>query len=351
MSRYGIEGFSDEELEYYSRQMVLREIGLDGQRRLKGKRACVVGLGGLGSIISMQLASMGVGHLRIVDRDIVEISNLQRQHLYGVDVIGLPKVEAAAQRLRRLNPFIEVEPQPISLNPMTVDKILGGVDVVLDGLDRMAPRYVLNRACLKWGIPYIYGAAITNVGNTSTVIPGETACLECFQGGLEDASLPSCAVVGVNPSIVNIIASIQVSEALRILLGRRPNLANILLFCDLESMTFDRISLRRADKCPACGGASPHPPHPLELVEEVCGREGRRVFVVNPEKEYELNMEEVEEILTSMGFNIDKRGETGITFSAPEGFRGSILKSGVSIIEGVGDRDEALRLSHRILED
>lgn len=123
MSRYEVEAFSEEELEYYSRQMVLRKIGLNGQRRLKEKRACVVGLG---SIISTQLASMGVGHLRIVDRDIVEISNLQRQHLYGVDVIGLPKVEAAAHRLRRLNPFIEVEPQPISLNPMTVDRILEG---------------------------------------------------------------------------------------------------------------------------------------------------------------------------------------------------------------------------------
>lgn len=351
MSRYGVEGFSDEELEYYSRQMVLREIGLNGQRRLKEKRACVVGLGGLGSILSTQLASMGVGHLRIVDRDIVEISNLQRQHLYGVDVIGLPKVEAAAHRLRRLNPFIEVEPQPISLNPMTVDRILEGVDVVLDGLDRMAPRYVLNRACLKWGIPYIYGAAITNVGNTSTIIPGETACLECFQGGLDDNMLPTCAVVGVNPSIVNIIASIQVSEALRILLGRRPNLANILLFCDLDSMTFERISLKRAEKCPACGGTSPQPPQPFEEVEEICGREGRRVFIVNPREERQLNMEKLEQVLASMGFNIDKRGELGITFTAPKEFRGSILKSGVSILEGVGDRDEALRLSHKIIDE
>lgn len=349
ISRYGVEDFSDEELDYYSRQMVLPEIGLDGQRRLKGKRACVVGLGGLGSILSTQLASMGVGHLRIVDRDIVEISNLQRQHLYGVDVIGLPKVEAAAQRLRRLNPFIEVEPLPVSLNPRTAYRILEGVDVVLDGLDRMAPRYILNRACLKLGIPYIYGAAITNVGNTTTVIPGETACLECFQGGLDDASLPTCAVVGVNPSIVNIIASVQVSEALRIMLGRRPKLANTLLFCDLESMTFERISLMRAERCPACG-ATPKPPPPLDEIEEICGREGRRVFVVNPEEERELNLEQLEQKLASMGFNIDKRGEMGITFSAPGGLKGSILRSGISILEGIDSRDEALRLSRGILE-
>jgi molybdopterin/thiamine biosynthesis adenylyltransferase len=350
MSRFGVEGFTDEELEYYSRQMVLPQIGLEGQRRLKGKRACVVGLGGLGSIISTQLASMGVGHLRIVDRDIVEISNLQRQHLYGVDVLGLPKVEAAAHRLRRLNPFIEVEPLPLSLNPRNVDRILEGVDVVLDGLDRMAPRYVLNRACVRMGIPYVYGAAITNVGNITTVIPGETACLECFQGGLDDASLPTCAVVGVNPSIVNIIASIEVSEAIRVLLGRRPSLANALLFCDLESLTFERISLKRAERCPACGTTAAQTPLPFEEVEEICGREGRSVFVVNPEDELQLDMGRVEKKLASMGLDIIRRGELGLTFSDTHGFRGSLLKSGVSILEGVKDREEALKIFHRILE-
>ncbi len=349
MSRYGVEGFSDEELDYYSRQMVLTEFGLDGQRRLRGKRACIVGLGGLGSIISTQLASMGVGHLRIVDRDIVEISNLQRQHLYGVDVIGLPKVEAAAQRLRRLNPFVEVEPLPVSLNPRNVERILEGVDVVLDGLDRMAPRYTVNRACVGKGIPYIYGAAITNVGNVSTIIPGETACLECFQGGLDDASLPTCAVVGVNPSIVNIVASIQASEAIRLLLERRPKLANTLLFCDLESLTFERISLMRAERCPVCGGGY-HQPPPFVKVEEICGREGRSVFVVNPEEEYRLDMGKAEERLVKLGFNIDRRGEMGITFSGSKGFKGSLLQSGASIIEGARDREEALRISREILE-
>ena len=159
MSNYTINGFSAKELDYYSRQMVLAEIGVTGQRRLKKARVCVVGLGGLGSPLSMQLASMGVGHLRLVDRDVVEMSNLQRQHLYSVDVVGYPKVEAAASRLRSLNPHIEMEPLPLSLNPNNAEKTLSGVDVVGDGLDRMAPRYVLNRACVKLGIPYVFARA------------------------------------------------------------------------------------------------------------------------------------------------------------------------------------------------
>jgi adenylyltransferase/sulfurtransferase len=125
---------------------------------------------------------MGVGRLRIVDRDVVETSNLQRQHIYSMDKVGYPKVEAAAERLMRMNPFIEVEAVPMSITPKNAEGIIEGMDVIVDGLDRMTPRYVLNRACVKLGTPFVYGAVITHIGNASTIIPGETACLECFQG-------------------------------------------------------------------------------------------------------------------------------------------------------------------------
>ncbi len=343
--------FSEEELEYYSRQMVLREVGLRGQERLKGSRALVAGLGGLGSPISMQLASMGVGHLRIVDRDVVEMSNLQRQHLYGADVIGYPKVEAAAMRLGRLNPFIEVEPFPESLSLSNADRLLGGVDVVVDALDSMAARYVLNRACVKHRIPYVHGAVITQVGNVSTIIPGETACLECFKGNVDDGALPSCATVGVTPSIIGVVASIQVSEAVRLLLGRRPNLAGKLLFCDMEDLSFETIDLSRAESCPVCGEEPSGGPTPIgrEGVEEVCGREGRRVFFVDPGGNLDLDMGALNGRLRQMGYRIEVEARLGTTFSALSGVRGSMLKSGVAVLEGVEGKREADRLYKSIM--
>lgn len=333
--------FSELELSYYSRHMVLDEIGSKGQLRLKESRVLVAGLGGLGSPLSIQLASLGVGHLRLVDRDIVEVSNLQRQQLYGFDVVGYPKVEAATMRLGKVNPFIELEPIPESLNTGNAKRLLEGVDVVVDGLDRMAPRYALNRACVETGTPYVYGAVITHVGNASTIIPGETPCLECFQGGLDDTNIPTCATVGVAPSIIAITASIQVSEAVRIILGRKPNLAGKLLFCDLEDLSFDSISLARAGGCPVCGARKTEP-KPTEFIEEICGRDGRRVFVITPEETVRLNLCEVVGRLRERGLKLDVEAKMGVTFSGEPSLKGSILVSGVGIIEGLKNREEAV---------
>jgi adenylyltransferase/sulfurtransferase len=150
--------FSDKEIEFYSRQIVLKDIGYAGQLKLKNAKVCVVGLGGLGCPIATQLTAMGVGYLRLIDRDVIELSNLQRQHLYGPKFVGYPKVEVAAKRLEELNPYIDIEPLPISLNERNVEKFLKGMDVVIDGLDRMDVRYAVNRACIKLKIPYIFGA-------------------------------------------------------------------------------------------------------------------------------------------------------------------------------------------------
>jgi adenylyltransferase/sulfurtransferase len=344
-------GLSEEELEYYSRQIVLEEMGAKSQLRLKNATVCVVGLGGLGSPLSIQLASMGVGRLRLVDRDVVEVSNLQRQYLYSVDMIGYPKVEAAASRLRRLNPFIEVEPIPSSLNVDNAKEIIGGANVVVDGLDRMAPRYALNRACVELGIPYVFGAVLTRIGNVSTILPGETACLECFQGGVDDASLPTCAVAGVTPSIIGIVASIQASEAVKILLGRRPSLANRLLFCDLGDLTFEKIELARADRCPVCGTEPRSEPRPIvrEQVEEACGREGRRVFIIEPVDGMDVDLKALNRRVSELGFDLDVEADLGTSFSNRSGIKGSVLRSGVTILEGTGSREEAERLRDRLL--
>ncbi|UCE16361.1 MAG: HesA/MoeB/ThiF family protein [Candidatus Bathyarchaeota archaeon] len=337
---------SEKELEYYSRQIVLAEMGYNAQLQLKDAKVCLLGLGGLGSPTAMQLAAIGIGHLRLVDRDVVELSNLQRQHLYSVDDVGYPKVEVAVKRLQSLNPYIEIEPVPLSINEDNAEDIVKGRDVVIDGLDRMTPRYAVNRACVKLGIPYVFGAAITTIGNVSTIVPSETPCLECFYGNLVDDNLPKCAVVGVHPSLLSIIASVEVSEAIRILVGKQPRLANKLLYCDIENVEFNEVHVSKAEKCPVCGSKPSGSPMPLkrEFVEEACGRSGKRVFVIVPKKNLEINLADLHGYLRKKGFNIKVKANLGITFEHDHKVTTSILKSGIMIIEGTKEKEEAVKL-------
>jgi len=340
---------SDEELQYYSRQIVMIDMGYNAQLKLKGSKVCLVGVGGLGSPASMQLAAMGAGFLRIVDRDFVELTNLHRQHLYGVDDVGVPKVEAAAKRLRRLNPYITVEPLPLSVNETNAEDLVKGMDVVVDGLDSMVARYAINRACIKLGVPYVFGAAITTNGNVSTIVPGETACLECFYGGLDDKKLPKCGVVGVHPSLVNIIASLEVSEAIKILTGRQPRLANKLLHFDLDAIEFNEINLQKVESCPVCGAHPSGSQKPLkqELVEEICGRKGKKVFVIAPEKSMDINLADVKNYLKKKGFSLKVESELGLTFGR-EDVKASVLKSGITILEGFKEKDEVIKLFNEL---
>ncbi len=240
---------SEEELGYYSRQIMMDEIGVKGQLKLKKSKACVVGLGGLGSVASMQLAGMGVGFLRVVDEDMVDVSNLHRQHLYSTDKEGKSKVEAAAERLRRLNPYIVIEQVKCSVNEGNTEKIVQNMDVVVDGLDNMKARYAINRTCVKLGVPYVFGAVTTTMGNVSTIVPGKTVCLECFYGNRSRKS----EIVGVHPSAVSIIASIQVSEVIKLLTDKEPNLVNKLLNFDLNSLEMNQVAVSKVNSCRVCG--------------------------------------------------------------------------------------------------
>lgn len=345
MSEPKVEDLTDEELEFYSRQIVLPDIGYKGQLKLKNAKVCIVGLGGLGSPAALQLAAMGIGHLRLIDPDVVETSNLQRQHLYGVNFLGYPKVEVAAERLHDLNPNIEIEPLPLSLNVNNAEDIVKDVDVVIDGLDRMSPRYALNRACVKLKVPYIFGAAIMTFGNVSTIIPGETPCLECFQGNLEDDMLPTCAVVGVHPSILNIIASIEVSEAVRLILGKKPLLAGKLLVCDIGEMKFEEVKVSKVDKCPVCGTKPAGPPMKLrrKMITELCGREGKRVFMVTPKSNLNIDMEKLNTLLMEKGFRVKVKAKLGVTFQIDPKCTATLMKSGVIVIDGIDSEEEAYK--------
>jgi len=345
------EKLSDKELRFYSRQIMLDEIGYEGQLKLKEAGVCIVGLGGLGSTIATQLTAMGVGNLRLVDRDVVEESNLQRQHLYNFDVVGFPKVEAAVKKLERLNPYVRFEMLPLSLNERNVDEIINGMDVVVDGLDNMNTRYAMNRACVKWRIPYVFGSAIATFGNVSTIIPRETACLECFYGQLDDSVLPSCGTVGVHPSVLGVLASIEVAETVKILLGKQPNLRNKLLYCDISSMRFEEIEVARAETCPVCGSQPKASPMPLKhvLIEEGCGRNNKRVFTVAPKENLNLKMEKLIDILKKEKTRLNVKTKLGVTLATREKILVSILKSGVMIIEGTNSEEEALNFYKEIV--
>ena len=326
---------SDAELEIYARQIALEDIGYDGQLKLRNAKACIIGLGGLGSLIALKLVGMGIGYLRIVDRDIVSRSDLHRQYLYDVDSVGEPKVEAALRKLSRVNPDVKLDPLPDSLNSNNAEEVIGGVDIVLDGLDRPEPRYIVNRTCNKLKIPYVFGAAIEAFGNVSTIVPGQTCCLECFMRGLKGDDLPKCGVVGVHTSVLGIVTAVQAFEAVRLIVGQEPKLLNKLLYVDLRDMKFHMLKLSNLENCPVCGVQPTSTIEPLvdNFFEETCARDGQRNFIISPKKRIEINLEDLTMILAERGFPVKTSGLLGITFKQSEDIIACILKSGIMITQ------------------
>ena len=175
-----VSDLSEKELDRYSRQIMLEEIGYLGQLKLKQAKVCVVGVGGLGNPITARLAAMGVGRIRIVDRDVIELSNLHRQTMFNEDDVGQVKVETAAKKLRKLNPDIIIEEMPVSVNDYTAFDVVNGCDVVIDALDSVNARYSLNKACIEKKIPFVTGAAVGVTGQSFTILPNDTACYHCL---------------------------------------------------------------------------------------------------------------------------------------------------------------------------
>lgn len=323
---------SDRELDTYSRQIALADVGYEGQLKLRNSTATLVGVGGLGSPTAMKLAAMGVGRLRIIDRDVVSRSDLHRQYLYDTSVLGYAKVEAAAEKLSKLNPDIEIQPVAASLGGYNAEELLRGSDVVIDGLDQMGARYLINRTCVNLKMPYIFGAAIEEFGNATTIIPGKTPCLECFYQGLKDNDLPKCAAVGVHPAALGIISSAQVAEATRILTGKEPNLAGKLLYVNLKDLSFDKIEISRLPECQVCGVGRQRESVDEVHFEEGCARDGRRIFVITPKEKVEVDLGNVIRLLEGRGARLQVRGQLGITCEY-DGTTLSFLRSGIMIAQ------------------
>ena len=348
----------NEDLQRYSRQIMLEEIGFIGLEKLRKAKVCVVGVGGIGNPVVTQLTAMGIGKLKIVDRDIIEISNLHRQHLYTENDLGKVKVEAAKERLEKINSSVEIEALPNSVTKYTAESIISGYDIVVDALDSIDARYALNDACIKLNIPLIYAGALGMLGSVCTIIPNKTACLRCIFPALAEDDMPTCSTEGVHPSILYLVGGIQVSEVVKIILGEKPTLENKLIYVDLNDLSLEKITVFRQEECPSCGTKRIDRDE-LEtkqlIIEELCGRDrGKRTYTVTPSHiTSSLNLLGIEKSAERLGYTIKTKGELGLTImsSNSDNHLISFMTSGAATIVGAKNEDEALSIYKSFVDD
>ena len=245
---------SPSELVRYARHLTLPEVGLSGQERLRSARVLLVGAGGLGSPAALYLAAAGVGTLGIVDADVVELSNLQRQVLHGQATLGLPKTESARRRLGDLNPQVSVEAHPVRLTSENALELLGRYDLTVDGSDNFPTRYLVNDASVLLGKPYVYGSIFRFDGQVSVFAAPGGPCYRCLFADPPPPDLvPNCADAGVLGVLPGIVGGLQAAEAIKVILGIGAPLINRLLLLDVLRGRFRELELRRDPACPACG--------------------------------------------------------------------------------------------------
>jgi adenylyltransferase/sulfurtransferase len=258
------------EIGRYSRHLLLPELGLEGQKRLKAARVLIVGTGGLGAPLAMYLAAAGVGTLGIVDFDLVEESNLQRQVIHGTRDLGRPKVASARDRIKAINPLIKTIPYNTALTSANALEIMKDYDVVADGTDNYQTRYLVNDACVLLGIPNVYGSIFQFEGQASVFYAKEGPCYRCLYPEPPPPGLvPSCAEGGVVGVLPGIVGTIQAHEVIKLIVGGGDSLAGRLLLFDAWRMKFRELKLEKDPRCPVCG-ANPSI-HELIDYEQFCG--------------------------------------------------------------------------------
>jgi molybdopterin-synthase adenylyltransferase len=287
----------------YIRQIIFSPFGEGGQARLLAARAVLIGCGANGTVIANTLARAGVGALVIADRDYVELNNLQRQVLFDEDDVasGLPKAVAAANKLKRVNSSIDVAAVVTDVNAENVEGLIAGASIVLDGTDNFATRFLINDACVKNSIPWVYAGAVASYGMTMTIVPRETACLRCvFTQEPAPGTLPTCDTAGVFAPIVNVIGSLAASEALKFLAAsgaRNPG----MIHADVWDNSFETIAVSRRPECPACGQ------NQYEYLDGARGETGasslcgRNAVQINPGKGHLIHLANLAERLKGVG--------------------------------------------------
>jgi molybdopterin/thiamine biosynthesis adenylyltransferase/rhodanese-related sulfurtransferase len=247
-------GLSHDEIKRYSRHLIMPEVGMRGQRKLKAASVLIVGAGGLGSPLALYLAAAGVGHLGLVDYDVVDATNLQRQVIHGTRDIGRLKIESAGDRLADMNPYIRIDTYKELLCSENALEIIGDYDLVVDGTDNFPTRYLLNDACVILKKPYIFGGIFRFDGQVSVFCTEDGPCYRClFNHPPSPGSVPSCAEGGVLGILPGTIGTIQATEAIKIILGLESSLAGRLLIYNALEMDFRFVKIRKDPDCPVCG--------------------------------------------------------------------------------------------------
>jgi len=323
--------------ERYSRQILFNEIGKAGQEKLLNSRVLLVGCGALGASHAEMLARAGIGRLRIVDRDFVEFTNLQRQTLFKeADAAErLPKAIAAKQRIAEINSEIEVEPIVADVNHSNIEPLIYECDLVMDGTDNFQVRYLLNDACVKRGKTWIYGAAVASYGTSMTIIPGETPCLRCIFEEMPDAgSSPTCDTAGVIMPIISSISSIQVSEALKLLTGNRDDLHGSLVQIDIWANDWRKIKMNAPNPdCIACGKRQFEflDADSQEFAAVLCGRDAVQIA---PPRPASFDLHSLAKRLSAMGDV--KVNEYLVRFTSGNN-EVTVFADGRAIIKGIDD--------------
>jgi len=268
---------SPSELARYNRHLLLPEIGVPGQEKLKSARVLIVGAGGLGSPAALYLAAAGIGTVGIADGDLVDESNLHRQILFDTADVGEPKATVAARRLRALNPEIRVEAHALRVNAGNILQIARSYDVIVDGSDRLATRYLLNDACVILRKPLVSAAIHRFEGQAMTYVPDAGPCYRCLFPDASDDIVPNCAQAGVLGVLPAVLGSIQATEAIKVIVGIGKSLSGRLLTYDALGMQFNEYSFHRRDDCAVCG-KSPTILAPADAGEDPAALKGLRRF-------------------------------------------------------------------------
>lgn len=246
--------FTEEQIERYSRHIILKEVGGKGQKRLLNGKVLIIGAGALGSPAALYLAASGVGMVGIADADVVEISNLQRQVIHQTPDVGKPKVQSAREKMEAINPDVHVVTYHSWINADSIMKLIKEYDFVIDGTDNFASKFLINDACVMAGKPFSHAGILHFIGQTMTILPGQSPCYRCiFPSPPPPGAIPTCSQAGVLGVLPGVIGTIQATEAIKYLLGVGKLLTGRLLVYDAEDMDFYISPLSRQKHCPLCG--------------------------------------------------------------------------------------------------
>jgi molybdopterin-synthase adenylyltransferase len=332
----------------YCRQSLLPEIGAEGQRRLSGSRAVIVGLGAMGSSVATTLVRAGVGEVVLIDRDLVELHNLQRQILYSEDDLNRAKAVAAAEILQKVNSSVKIEAQTKDLNVTNAEKLLTGADIILDGTDNLQTRFLINDVCVKHHIPWIYAGAVGTGGMVMPILPGRTPCFRCLVPELPGPGmLQTCDIAGILNTVPTFIASIECTLAFQILTGRfgADDETTYLVHADLWRHTFDRMVVGRRADCPCCGKGRMDflDATSREMITSLCGRDA---IQITPAATMEISLEELEARLSRLG---DVQGTRYMLIFRSGTEEITIFRDGRAIIQGTRDEAKARSIYARYI--